>query len=123
MWNDELPNGTVTFTLAHAKGTQSMRSSMQLKPLMISTVLIVCGSSTPATSSSPVQAGPNTLLCIRCARPCSAVRKRNLGYCAGVLGYDASGTGFWLLHSAPRFPVSPDVSAYDGAPAPVIPQQ
>ncbi len=34
---------------------------------------------------------------------------------AGVLGYGATGTGFWLVHSAPRFPDSPALTpTYQG---------
>ena len=32
---------------------------------------------------------------------------------AGVLGFDAFG-GFWLLHSAPRFPSAPSQGEYTG---------
>lgn len=47
MWNDELPNGTVTFTLAHAKGMQGIHAPrMQLKALMSDAVLQgVCAAS------------------------------------------------------------------------------
>ncbi len=33
MWNDELPNGTVSFTLAHAKGLSSPAAMVSVKSL------------------------------------------------------------------------------------------
>ena len=90
-----------------------------LKPCkMMVCCLDVCAVLSCKPPSPAAQAGP--AYCLRSARRCSAARVRCWAVCPGVLGYDASGTGFWLVHSAPRFPVSPDVSAYDGAPLPFV---